>query len=108
MGGAISAFTRVFDALWPRCYSFCRDIHSARYPSYKKSKRDAGRPQDHADRLLLEAALVVSGDLVETRDTLGMAGQHDQHVLAQRADVLLAGRVPPLAGGVVHAQPVRK
>ena len=81
-----------------------RDILT--YP--RTSKRDAGRAQDHADRLLLEATLVGLGDLVETRDIVGIAGQDDQHDLARLADGLLAGGVAPLAGGVEHGQPVGK
>jgi len=33
MGGAISALTRVCDALWPRCLGWGRAVRSARYPS---------------------------------------------------------------------------
>ena len=77
-------------------------------PQSRDDVKTRRRPQDHADRLLPEATLVGVGDLVETREILGIAGQHDQHDLAELADDLLAGRVPPLAGGVEHGQPVRK
>src|ERR1700720_719191 len=70
------------------------------------SERHAGRPHHHADGLLLEAGLVGLDDLVEAGNVLDVAGEPDLHDLARLADDLVAGLVPPLAGGIEYGEAV--
>src|SRR5438876_9331091 len=77
-------------------------------PPPTPSERDAGRLQNQADRLLLEAGLIGRGDLVEPGQIFGMAGQDDLHDLARLAHDLPAGLVPPLPGGIEYREPIRK
>src|SRR5262245_28462912 len=68
----------------------------------------AGRTDDHADGLLLEAGLVGFGDLVKPVELPINPRQYDLHDLAGLTNDLVAGFVPPLAGSVEDREPVRK
>src|SRR5258708_12855377 len=56
--------------------------------------------------MLFEAPLIGLDDLVEPRNVVDLAGEHDLHDLARLASDLVAGLVPPLACGIEHGEPV--
>src|SRR5258708_37418332 len=58
--------------------------------------------------MLFEAPLIGLDDLVEPRNVVDLAGEHDLHDLARLASDLVAGLVPPLARGIEHGEPVRE